>query len=708
MVAGAAAKRKAGRTLALLTALALAGGVAGAQDAPSLNFYGLPGLIDMPSGQSAPDGQLSTTIAHFGALSRITLSFQFSPRLSGSFRYARFADWNFGGFETYYDRSFDVRYRVLDEGRYLPAVTIGLQDFVGTGLSSAEYIVATKTFADRLRVTAGLGWGRLGSYGALGTPFGERSGDGPDTGGTPNFGDWFRGPAAPFAGVEWAVNDRWTVKAEYSSDAYEIEDDARGIIDRDSPFNFGVEYRLGARSRVGVYYLYGSTIGVAAQLALNPKEPGTPYRVLPAPPPVFGRDSAAAASWAEARAGADPQRRGDPRRIATSLEGTGIVIEALRVEPSRAVVHVRNRSQDAEPVVLGRTARALANHLPPGVETFVIVPVWNGRPLSAVTLRRSDIEALVNAPDGGAAILARAQMTDAAALAPAPEDRIADAYPRHAWSIAPAFDYSLFDPGAPLMFGIGLRAAGTWEPTPGVVLRGSVTQRLYHNFDKTDRTSNSVLPHVRSDAIEYQREGDTVVDELTASYYFRPGRDLYGRITAGYLERMFAGVSAELLWKPVQSRLALGAEANFVQQRDFDGGFGLRDYRVATGHLSAYYALPGGYHAAVHAGRYLAGDWGATLEVNREFANGWRIGAFATLTDVSFEEFGEGSFDKGIHIEIPLATLLGSPNRNVSTINVRPVTRDGGARLNVNGRLYEEVRDYHRPSLAAEWGTFWK
>jgi hypothetical protein len=104
----------------------------------------------------------------------------------------------------------------------------------------------------------------------------------------------------------------------------------------------------------------------------------------------------------------------------------------------------------------------------------------------------------------------------------------------------------------------------------------------------------------------------------------------------------------------------------------------------------------------------LAGDIGATLEVNREFANGWKIGAFATLTDVSFARFGEGSFDKGIRLEIPTSYFTGSGNRETNTIIIRPVTRDGGQRLGVDGRLYGSVRDYHRRGLSQEWGTFWK
>ncbi len=212
---------------------------------------------------------------------------------------------------------------------------------------------------------------------------------------------------------------------------------------------------------------------------------------------------------------------------------------------------------------------------------------------------------------------------------------------------------------------------------------------------------------MRSEAFLYDREALTV-PELTAAWYFRPGPDLYGRVTVGYLESMFGGVSAEVLWKPQDSRLALGAEINRVRQRDFDQRFGFRDYEVTTGNVSAYYDLGRGYMAQLDVGRYLAGDVGATVTLAREFANGWRIAAFATKTDVSAAEFGEGSFDKGIQITVPLDWIGGKPTRAKRSILLRPVQRDGGARLDVSGRLYETVRGAQAREIDATWARFWK
>ena len=40
--------------------------------------------------------------------------------------------------------------------------------------------------------------------------------------------------------------------------------------------------------------------------------------------------------------------------------------------------------------------------------------------------------------------------------------------------------------------------------------------------------------------------------------------------------------------------------------------------------------------------------------VRRTFDNGWMVGLWATKTDVSSKDFGEGSFDKGLFFKFHL------------------------------------------------------
>jgi hypothetical protein len=213
---------------------------------------------------------------------------------------------------------------------------------------------------------------------------------------------------------------------------------------------------------------------------------------------------------------------------------------------------------------------------------------------------------------------------------------------------------------------------------------------------------------VRSDFQLYGGDGHPTLSRLTLAHYGHPGENLYTRVTAGYLERMYGGISTELLWKPVESRLGLGVEINYVRKRDYEALLGFQDYDVVTGHASAYYDIGNGFHGRVDAGRYLAGDWGATFALDREFENGWSVGGYFTLTDIPFEDFGEGSFDKGIRVAIPIDFLTGRPTRRTVANTLRSLTRDGGARLDVEDRLYEVVRDAHYGDLEDTWGRFWR
>ncbi|RKE96914.1 YjbH domain-containing protein [Sulfitobacter guttiformis] len=705
-------------TAALFPALGLADNLDGifeVPDRPTLNFYGTAGLIDMPSGEALPDGQLVAGISNFGGQSRTWLTFQATPRIQATFRYVGIQNANFSGFETYRDRNFDVRFLLNRESRYLPAVTLGLQDFAGTGIYASEYLAATKTFSGdsipgTVKATAGLGWGRLGSSGSIGTPFG---GDRPsfrpgDTGGEPAFDQWFRGEVAPFAGVEWEVNDKLGLKAEYSSDAYTLET-GLGVIERKSRFNFGAEYQATENIRLGGYYLYGTEVGVNVQVQFNPNRPAALMRA-PAPQPYFIRPSrrdnpkAYDTAWANSEAEASVLVRD---ALIPLLEAEGLTLIETHTTASTTEVRYANNRYAETAVSVGRVARVLARLLPDSVETFRIVPVEDNLAQSAVVLRRSDLEALEFSPNSSDALLAVAGITDAAPNLPA-SARNEALFPAFKWSVGPYFSQRFFDPDQPIRIDAGVQLSLSYQPAAGWTIGGEIEQRLSGDVSGVRGGSNSALPPVRTSGLEYDRASATSIPTLYVSRQWKISPDVYGRVTAGHVERAFGGVSAEMLWKPAGSRLALGVEANYVKQRAFDDLLGFQDYSVATGHASAYYEFGGGYRGQLDVGRYLAGDVGGTVTLEREFSNGWRVGGFFTLTDVSAEDFGEGSFDKGITLTIPVDWLIGSPNKGKNSTTLRPLTRDGGARLSVPGRLYEQVRTGHREGLVGNWSGVWE
>lgn len=695
-------------SLAFATATGLALTHAAAQsNSTSLSTYGTPGLIETPTARRLNDGELAFTSSLVGPTLRNTITFQIWPRVSGSFRYTRIDGAQADG-SANYDRSFDIAFQLLDETDFRPAVALGLRDFLGTGLYSGEYLVATKQLGKRLEVTGGIGWGRFASRDGFTNPLGviderfeTRPGGGSSTGGQVETGDWFRGNAAIFGGIAYHVNDRTTLFAEYSTDTYE-DDVIRGLIDIDSPINVGLQYRFRNGVDLKAYVVGGNEIGAQFSYVIDPARRASPGGADTAPRPVGNRDALAIADWNNSAQGGGKQAA--QRVLNARLQEEGMTLQGFEMSGSRATVRVENNRWNQEAQAAGRAARVMATTLPPQVEELRVVLQENGVPMSQVTTRRSDLEDLQYDYDGTWRTYTRADIGDASNVDRSGE--LPGAFPVFDYSITPYVAFSFFDPDEPLRLETGAQLATSFRPSPGLTFYGKFRYPVAGNIEDSDRVSDSRIEPVRTNAVLYARESELEINTLTAEYMFRPGENLFGRVTGGYLEDMFGGISAELLWYPIGSRLALGAEVNYARQRDFDMLFGFQDYGVVTGHASAYYDFGNGFLGQIDAGRYLAGDWGATFSLDREFNNGFRVGGYFTLTDVSSEDFGEGSFDKGIRFEVPLSWVTGRPSKTTLKQTIRPIQRDGGARLNVDNRLHRFVRDYRGQELRDGWGRY--
>jgi hypothetical protein len=231
-------------------------------------------------------------------------------------------------------------------------------------------------------------------------------------------------------------------------------------------------------------------------------------------------------------------------------------------------------------------------------------------------------------------------------------------------------------------FGGGWGGTGIWM------------QSIKSQFGRIAREGESQLPPVRTDLKNYLQQGASGVDQLVLFKRGKVSKNTYFQAYGGILEEMYSGVGIDMLWRPVDSNLAFGANVNAVVQREYDKMFGTRDYRTVTGHVSAYWVTPfEDIDVAIHAGRYLARDVGATFEIQKRFANGWSIGAFATLTNVPFRVFGEGSFDKGLIFNIPFDLYSPRNSRGSYRAILRSINRDGGRMLdNWPGGLWENMR----------------
>lgn len=670
----------------------------------SRNAFGLPGGFDTPSAFGLPDGVIGASTLFGAGGQRHSFAFQITPRLSAVFRYSMINDYYAPG-DALYDRSIDLHLKLLEEAGWRPALAVGVRDFIGSGAYASEYVVATKTITPTLSISAGLGWGRLGSSDGIGAMFGDRPLPSIVSGSPINHDRWFRGDAAPFLGVNWQVNDKLTLKAEYSPDGY-VDEVLLAGFDRASPINLGLDYRIGRSASVSAWYLYGSEVGVQFNLAIDPRRPPFPSGIEKTPLPVAPRPARSAdpVGWSGEWAAEAQVHPAVQAEVAKALAADGMLLESMSLSATTAEVRVRNQTYPTQAQALGHVARVLTRALPPSVEYLVLTSVANGMPTSSVTLSRSDLEAMENG--NSAALLPRATITDALAVNTGPLRPTEGLFPRFQWALTPYVEASIFDPVDPFLADVGVAASARYEITPGLVLAGSVRQKVVGNLDQSTRTPGP--DPVRSDLVEYQRNGDLTIPNLTLSWYGRPAQNLYARVTFGLLERMFGGISGELLWKPVDSRLALGAELGYVQKRDYEQRFGFLDYTVVTGHASLYYDIGGGYTGQIDVGRYLAGDLGATLTLTREFANGWQVAAYATFTDMPGAGIDDARFDKGIRLTIPITWTTGKPTIASFSNTFGMSSGDGGARLAVDGRLYSTVRQSHMGELYDGWGRFWR
>lgn len=745
-------------TSAAVGALLLAAPAVAQERLDSGGNYGGVGLLETRNARMRPDGTLESGIAYRQQRTFWFLNFQALPFLETSFRFAQLLNGRAGSGTTT-DRSFDLKLRLLEESEYIPAFVVGLQDFAGTGLYSGEYIALSKRWAD-FDFTLGYGWGRTGTTGMLTNPlvylnesFRTRPRD-VGQGGVPS-NVYFQGEdTSLFGGVEWrpfaarGADSIWSglrLKLEYNGDRFRDER-PRPRGDTQSQVNVGLQWEPYPWVDAGVAFLNGTDLLVRLSFMLDAKRAAPagppPPPIQPRPwispeQPAYGTRAAESAAAPRivvpsgvreviaatgplvpqvvvpAAPAAAPQvpsiNLADPRiraalaeAIARQLRQAGM--RASRIDPAEPVTTIvlaRSRFRTLAQTA-ARAVRAAQPALPPRTELVTVVMMEQGVEIGRVTLVRRDIENLQLGLSSPEEIAATARVGAAGAPIPADAVSVPDAWPQFTWAIEPLVRLQVMDPDEPFRYSVLGTATGRVAFAGGWSFGGTVGVQLLGNV-ASSRPSNSELTHVRSDIARYLEESTTPILSLTAERIWTLAPDVFARATVGYLELMYAGLSTEVLWRPANRSYAFGIDLNAVTQRDYNGGLGTLGYSVITGQASWYQDLGVlGLTGIVRVGRYLAGDWGATFELVRRFQSGIEVGAFATLTNVPFDRYGEGSFDKGFFVRVPFDLFPGESTRASAAAVLRPLTRDGGQSLAVENPLYPLTEPGRRAAFDRE------
>lgn len=735
--------------------------------------FGGVGLMQMPTGRMAPEGEFNLATMYNSEYQHFSASVQLFSWLETTARYTQVQDLlysddpTFSGNTKYTDKGLDFKARLLEESAWLPETSVGIRDIGGTGLFDGEFIAATKRVGP-LDFTLGIGWGYIGNSGNLTSDKKDLNYNcGRDTsyggsGGTVDYKRWFKGCAALFGGVEYQTPwEPLRVKVEYDGNDYQADFPVtRGAINmpQDSKFNYGLLYRATSWSDFHLSYERGNTLtfGVSLQTNFNdlrqikrdtPAEEYKPVAAAPISNKNITRDNAnqklpsqaselAATSVQEQPVApiaeieslklatntinAQMLDQTDWKKVAKELgkiagyNNPKIYLDSHSVTVVADQIKYMDRKQAHK-----RAATILANNTNKDVITeYRLIETHYNQP---ITETRIDAGKFAQVATYG---YINADITDSTEVS-------VPMYPRGtlvtrtdedwldklSFDVSPTMVQSFGGSEGFYMFNVGVTGNSAYRFSDNLELSGSLYLNLYDNYDKflydvpPDGTD---LKRVRTLIRQYVQNSTVRMTNLQLTWMDNLSDNIYYQAYGGYLEMMYGGVGSEFLYRPLNSQWAFGIDASYAKQRDPDNSFGFfkdehqydvssaRNFRVQTGvmtgNATVYYQpnwLPNTL-LKVSVGQYLAEDKGVTVDLSKQFDSGVIIGAFATKTNLSADEYGEGSFTKGFYISVPFDLMTIKPTQNRAFLSWMPLTRDGGQML---GRKYNlfDVTDARTP-----------
>ena len=544
--------------------------------------------------------------------------------------------------QDYKDKGFNFKIRLKEEG-ILPAIAVGINDIAGTGFYSSEYIVASYGI-NNLDLHFGLGWGALnGSKNKINNPLGyiadnfkERPTNFEDQGGQFQASRYFSGKeASPFFGISYALNKKILLKIENDTT---LTPGLVGYEDPKSEISFGMDYSINKNFSMGVSKERDSYLSLRFVYKNDPADSKREYIYEPA---ELKND------WNKYT------------KLRANLENNGIGVNKI-IETS-----------DAIGIELTQFTHPNLNVIE---EIISIAKLESGiKKDIKKDLRIANLQALSEYD--------KAFEANAKLIYERKRDRRFNTDTKLTLRPFLASREEFFK-GAIL-----LENNSEYIIRDNLFFSSNLKYSLADNFDDLIYPPVDTYPaQVRSDVKEYLKNFDqgVIIGRAQFDYHLSPKKNNHIMLSAGILEEMFSGFGFEYLYFEEKSNFAFGVEVFDVVKRDYKMQFGTLDYKNTTGSVNFYYRnfniIP--FDAKISYGEYLAGDEGATIEFSRSFLNGTEFGIFASFTDVSSEQFGEGSFDKGIFFNIPVYG-------NFINYSWRPLTKDPGAKLNRKNSLHD-------------------
>jgi len=536
--------------------------------------------------------------------------------------------------QDYKDKGFNLKLKIKEQGN-LPAIAVGLMDFAGTGYYGSEYIV-TSYGINNIDMHYGIGWGALTTpddsvtnpFGYLNDNFKTRPVRTEDEGGQFQPSRYFSGQTASiFYGASYSINEKTLLKIEKDT----TKTNGRMPYDKSrSDYSFGIDYSFNENFVIGLSYERGNFASLRFIYKNNPRTSYKKYEY-------------------KGEKNVDDQDK--YQNLITNLEKNGVGVNKI-IEKANSIgleltQFTHPNFQVVEEIIQQASKDAGINK-----EIKKNLKTVN---LNAVTEFDKSFEENSNL------IYEREkkrQFNTDTGIKLRPFIASREEFFKGAVLIENNSEYIILD---------------------NLIFNTNLKYSLANNFEDLRFGPVDTFPaQVRSDVKKYLKNMDDgiLIGRAQIDYFLSPLMNHHLMFTGGILEDMFSGYGFEYLYFKNNTNYSIGFEVFDVKKRDYNWGFGTLNYETTTAHVNFNYRNYGliPFDMKASYGKYLAGDIGTTIEFSRTYENGVNFGVFASFTDVTSEQFGEGSFDKGLFFNIPIYG-------NLINYAWRPLTKDPGAKL---------------------------
>jgi len=586
------------------------------------------------------------------------------PGLEASFRLTQITNIPSGlgpDYGSNKDKALDLKYQIFPESRRFPALAIGFHDITGTQLFEAQYLVANRQIFP-FDFTIGIGRKRLKG---LELPLIDELG--------------------LFGGVEVALHPKIHFMAEYNPVDYEEDKPSvRGVPEgADWPVNIGMRYKPFPGIDLGLSYQRGDTLGLSVHIQTSLGEPVLPQKADP--PPQVPVDQ---------RPFEERDAKEMVEKIHKAIHDSGFADVTVYTDGKDLTAEFTNTRYLSYQKAAGRVLRILLLYAPADTKKLNVVVKQKKLPIAEVSVAPDHLEKylLGEIPDDIFLKLVDVKLTDEK---PDPEQleaiQVAERKLIYDVGVKPSFQTYLNDPSGFFKFRVGIKPyaiVDLWKGAQGIA-RYDIP--FYSNIE----SSNEPVPDaVVSDSWKYLDESYSF-DRLLIDQTVQFSERIYGGISIGYLDKMFAGVTGQVLAFLGEGNFAVGLESDWVRKREPDSQFGLLD-------LDYYTVLANGYYyntklattVQVSYGRFMAGDVGWLFTVSRQYDTGIVAGAWYSLTDTDdLTGYNKGYNDKGVFLSLPARIFLTNDSPDRYSYSAKPWSRDVAAKPTRRQTLFDLVHD---------------